>query len=345
MINFLKFHGATTYKNKKIYLNSIPLNEFPIFISSGEHSKAYFDLRENKFCGLSWKYGQDLKAKAEEEKEQIEEWLKKQEAKQAEALAINEAVQKEESAKQAVKAERLKVLKARAKAKENNVKGFHDLFLRIYEKFFDDDKEALRKTSEAINHGIDYFTLRDETLKEKIKILKNKKYFIESVIPLISNQLNKVKTFDDLLSYVHTGDFMEMSKEVISFICSEETEEQKANEESKEESIITGESSKPLVTVDTEIKSDKPKTESQRKYRESEKGKATRANYLQSEAGKQAREKANRKYRESEKGQQSQKQAYNKYKDSEKGKQARLKAVRAYRERQKQKQLISTVVD
>jgi hypothetical protein len=249
------------------------------------------------------------------------------------------------------KEEKLQELKARAKAKGDNIKGFHNLFLAIYEKFDFDDREALRKTSEAITHGISYFTLRDETLKEKIKILKNQKYFIESVIPLIGNQLKKVNNFDDLLSYVFTGDFMEMSKDVISFICKseEETEEQKANEES-----ITGESSKATVEAEAEIKSDKPKTRSEakkqadkkyresdrgkttnKKYRESEKGRATRANYLQSEAGKQARAKANRKYRESEKGQQTQKQAYNKYLQSDKGKQARLKAVKAYRERQK----------
>ena len=231
------------------------------------------------------------------------------------------------------KEEKLQELKARAKAKGDNIKGFHNLFLAIYEKFDFDDREALRRTSEAITHGISYFTLRDETLKEKIKILKYKKYLIESLIPLIGKELNKVNNFDDLLFYVHTGDFEEMSKDVISFICKseEETEEQKANEESK------GESSKATVeTVEAEIKSDnKPKTESQRKYRESEKGKATRANYLQSEAGKQAREKANRKYRESEAGKEATAKAYNKYKDSEKGKEARRRAIKAYRERQK----------
>ena len=230
------------------------------------------------------------------------------------------------------KEEKLQELKARAKAKGDNIKGFHDLFFAIYEKFDFTEKEALRRTSEAINHGISYFTLRDETLKEKIKILKYKKYLIESLIPLIGKELNKVNNFDDLLFYVHTGDFIEMSKDVLSFICKSETEEQKANEESKEESI-TGESSK--ATVEAEIKSDKPKTESQRKYRESEKGKATRANYLQSEAGKQAREKANRKYRESEAGKEATAKAYNKYKNSEKGKEARRRAIKAYRERQK----------
>lgn len=251
------------------------------------------------------------------------------------------------------KEEKLQELKARAKAKGDNIKGFHNLFLAIYEKFDFNDREALRRTSEAINHGISYFTLRDETLKEKIKILKYKKYLIESLIPLIGKELNKVNTFDDLLSYVFTGDFMEMSKDVISFICkseSEETEEQKANEES-----ITGESSK--VTIEAEIKSDKPKTESKRseaqkmsdikyhssakgkatnkKYRESEKGRATITNYLQSEAGKKARAKANKKYSESEAGKEATAKAYNKYKNSEKGKEARRRAIKAYRERQK----------
>lgn len=248
------------------------------------------------------------------------------------------------------KEEKLQELKARAKAKGDNIKGFHNLFFAIYEKFDFTEKEALRKTSEAINHGISYFTLRDETLKEKIKILKNQKYFIESVIPLIGNQLKKVNNFDDLLSYVFTGDFEEMSKDVISFICkSEETEEQKANEESK------GESSKATVeTVEAEIKSDKPKTRSEaqkkadekynesvkgksanKKYRESDRGKQTITNYLQSEAGKRARAKANKKYSESEAGKEATAKAYNKYLQSDKGKQARLKAVKAYRERQK----------
>lgn len=347
MINFLKFHGATIYNGKKIYLNSIPSDEFPIFISRGEYNKAYFDLRENKFCGLSWKYGEDLKAKAEEEKEQIEEWLRKQEAKQAETLAINEAESKEESAKQTIKAERLKVLRERAKAKKDKegTKGLHSLFLAIYEKFFDDDREAFKKTTEAINHGKEEFKRINNNI---ILDSKANDYLQESIISLVNKQLNKVNSFDDLLFYIYTGDFEEMSKDVISFICREKTEEQKANEESKEE-LITGESSKPLATVDNkpqrseaQKQADRKYNESEkgkeanRKYRESEKGKAIRANYLKSEQGKQAREKANRKYRESEKGQQSQKQAYNKYKDSEKGKQARLKAVRAYRERQKE---------
>lgn len=343
MINFLKYHGAKIYNGKKIYLNSIPSEDFPIFISRGEYNKAYFDIKEKKFCGLSWKYGEDLKAKAEEEKEQIEEWIKEQEAKQAEAMTA-----KTESKPQNEELNKLKAIIEKNRDKEK-AKGFYSLCLLICEKFNFKAREAVNKTIEAINHGISYFTLKDETLKEKIiKDSESQKYLTENLIPLISKQINKVNNFDDLLAYVFTGDFEEMSKDVISFICREKTEEQKANEESKEESI-TGESSKPLATVDNKPQrsesqkradekynsSDKGK-ESQRKYRESEKGKAIRANYLKSEQGKQAREKANRKYRESEKGQQSQKQAYNKYKDSEKGKQARLKAVRAYRERQKE---------
>lgn len=246
------------------------------------------------------------------------------------------------------KEEKLQELKARAKAKGDNIKGFHDLFLAIYEKFDFDDREALRRTSEAINHGISYFTLRDETLKEKIKILKYKKYLIESLIPLIGKELNKVNNFDDLLFYVHTGDFMEMSKDVLSFICKSETEEQKANVESSE----------ALATVgNAEIKLDKPKTESKRseaqkmsdikyhssakgkatnkKYRESNKGKATITKYLQSEAGKKARAKANKNYSESDRGKEILRKAYNKYKNSEKGKEARRRAIKAYRERQK----------
>lgn len=246
------------------------------------------------------------------------------------------------------KEEKLQELKARAKAKGDNIKGFHDLFLAIYEKFDFDDREALRRTSEAINHGISYFTLRDETLKEKIKILKYKKYLIESLIPLIGKELNKVNNFDDLLFYVHTGDFMEMSKDVLSFICKSETEEQKANVESSE----------ALATVgNAEIKSDKPKTESKRseaqkmsdikyhssakgkatnkKYRESDRGKATITKYLQSEAGKKARAKANKNYSESDRGKEILRKAYNKYKNSEKGKEARRRAIKAYRERQK----------
>lgn len=246
------------------------------------------------------------------------------------------------------KEEKLQELKARAKAKGDNIKGFHNLFLAIYEKFDFDDREALRRTSEAITHGISYFTLRDETLKEKIKILKYKKYLIESLIPLIGKELNKVNNFDDLLFYVHTGDFMEMSKDVLSFICKSETEEQKANVESSE----------ALATVgNAEIKSDKPKTESKRseaqkmsdikyhssakgkainkKYRESDKGKATITKYLQSEAGKKARAKANKNYSESDRGKEILRKAYNKYKNSEKGKEARRRAIKAYRERQK----------
>ena len=343
MINFLKYHGAKVWKGKRIYLKSIPAEDFPIFISLSEHSKAYFDIREKAFYKLSWQYGESLKAKAEEEKEQIEEWIKEQEAKQAEALATNEAESNAESAKQAKKAERLKVLRERAKAKKDKegTKGFHSLFLAIYEKFFDDDREALRKTTEAINHGKEEFKRINNNI---ILDLKANNYLQESIISLVSKQLNKVNSFDDLLFYIYTGDFMEMSEDVLSFICKSEskTEEQKANAESKEET------SKPLVTVDNkpqrseaQKQADRKYNESEkgkeanRKYRESEKGKATRANYLKSENGKQAREKANRKYRESEKGQQSQKQAYNKYLQSEKGKEARLKAVKAYRERQK----------
>lgn len=251
------------------------------------------------------------------------------------------------------KEEKLQELKARAKAKGDNVKGFHNLFFAIYEKFDFTEKEALRKTSEAINHGISYFTLKDETLKEKIKILKNQKYFIESVIPLIGNQLKKVNNFDDLLSYVFTGDFEEMSKEVSSFICKEQAEPMPAPANAEfEGKSITGESSK--ATVEAEIKSDKPKTRSEaqkkadekynesvkgksanKKYRESDRGKQTITSYLQSEAGKKARAKANKKYSESEAGKEATAKAYNKYKDSEKGKEARRRAIKAYRERQK----------
>lgn len=350
MINFLKYHGAKIYNGKKIYLNSIPWEKVNFPMSKSEHKKAYYDIKEHRFYKISNGYLEMIREQAKAEKEQIAEWIKEQEAKQAEALATNEAESKEESAKQAKKAERLKVLRERAKAKKDKegTKGFHSLFLAIYEKFFDDDREALRKTTEAINHGKEEFKRINNNI---ILDLKANNYLQESIISLISKQLNKVNSFDDLLFYIYTGDFEEMSKDVLSFICKSEseTEEQKVNAESKEET------SKPLATVgNTEIKSDKTKTRSEaqkqadrkynesekgkeanRKYRESDKGKATRANYLKSENGKQAREKANRKYRESEQGQQSQKQAYNKYKDSEKGKQARLKAVKAYRERQK----------
>ena len=47
------------------------------------------------------------------------------------------------------KEEKLQELKARAKAKGDNIKGFHDLFFAIYEKFDFTEKEALRRTSEA----------------------------------------------------------------------------------------------------------------------------------------------------------------------------------------------------
>lgn len=329
MINFLKYHGAKVWKGKRIYLKSIPAEDFPIFISLSEHSKAYFDIREKAFYKLSWKYGENLKAKAEEEKEQIEEWIKEQETKQAEAMAIKAESAKEES-KQAN--EELNKLKARIEKNRDKekAKGFYSLCLLICEKFNFKEKEAVNKTTDVIEHGMVYFTLRNEELKKIIiKDLESQKYLTENLIPLIEKQLNKVNTFDDLFNYVHTGDFLEMKKNVSSFICKSE-------------------SSKPLATVDNkpqrseaQKQADRKYNESEkgkeanRKYRESEKGKATRANYLKSENGKQAREKANRKYRESEKGQQSQKQAYNKYLQSEKGKEARLKAVKSYRERQK----------
>lgn len=343
MINFLKYHGAKIYKSKKIYLNSIPLEDFPIFISRGEYSKAYFDIREKAFYKLSWQYGESLKAKAEEEKEQIEEWMKKQEAKQAETLATNEAESNAKSIKQAEKAERLKVLRERAKAKKDKegTKGFHSLFLAIYEKFFDDDREALRKTTEAINHGKEEFKRINNNI---ILDLKANNYLQESIISLVSKQLNKVNSFDDLLFYIYTGDFMEMSEDVLSFTCKEsETEEQKANAES----AIANET---LATVDNEIKSKRSESQKRadekynssvkgkatnKKYRESEKGKQTITNYLQSEAGKKARVKANKNYSESDRGKEATSKAYNKYMLSEKGKEARRRAIKAYRERQK----------
>lgn len=342
MINFLKYHGAKIYNGKKIYLNSIPWKKINFPISQSEHKKAYYDIKENKFYNLSYGYKQRIKEQAEEEKEQIEEWIKEQEAKQAEALATNEAESKEESAKQAKKAERLKVLRERAKAKKDKegTKGFHSLFLAIYEKFFDDDREARRKTTEAINHG-----------KEEFKRINNinldfkaNNYLQESIISLVSKQLKKVNSFDDLLFYIYTGDFMEMSEDVLSFTCKEsETEEQKANAES----AIANET---LATVDNEIKSKRSESQKRadekynssvkgkatnKKYRESEKGKQTITNYLQSEAGKKARAKANKNYSESDRGKEATSKAYNKYMLSEKGKEARRRAIKAYRERQK----------
>ena len=364
MINFLKYHGAKVY-NKKIYLNSIPAEDFPILISRGEHSKAYFDIKEGVFYKLSWKYGENLKAKAEEEKELVEEWLRKQEAKQAEALATNEAVQKEESAKQAIKAERLKVLRERAKAKKEKegARGFHNLFLAIYEKFLDDDREALRKTTEAITHGKREF----ERINNNITLdLKANDYLQESIISLISKQINKANTFDDLLFYIYTNNFEEMSKDVISFIGKEQAEPMPApaNAEFEEKSITS--ESEPLATVvgNGEIKLDKPKTRSEaqkkadekysksdkfkavsKKYRESEKGRLKKKTYRHSGRGRQIISESNKRYAQTDHGKQMKTQAYLKYSQSEKGKQARLKAVRAYRKRQKQKQLISTVVD
>ena len=347
MINFLKYHGAKVYNGKKIYLNSIPAEDFPILISRGEHSKAYFDIKEGVFYKLSWKYGENLKAKAEEEKELVEEWLRKQEAKQAKALATNEAKSKEESARQAKKAERLKVLRERAKTKKEKegARGFHNLFLAIYEKFFDDDREALRKTTEAITHGKREF----ERINNNITLdLKANDYLQESIISLISNQLKKVNNFDDLLFYIYTGDFEEMSKDVISFIGKEQAEPMPA----------------PANVGNAEIKLDKPKTRSKaqkkadekysksdkfkavsKKYRESEKGRLTIETYRHSDRGRQIISESNKRYAQTDHGKQMKTQAYLKYSQSEKGKQARLKAVRAYRERQKQKQLISTVVD
>ena len=324
MINFLKYHGAKVWKGKRIYLKSIPWEKVNFPLSQSEHKKAYFDIKEHRFYKISNGYLEMIREQAKKEKEQIEEWIKEQETKQAEAMAIKAELKPQN--------EELNKLKARIEKNRDKekAKGFYSLCLLICEKFNFKEKEAENKTTDVIEHGMVYFTLRNEELKKIIiKDLESQKYLTENLILLIEKQLNKVNTFDDLFNYVHTGDFLEMKKNVSSFICKSE-------------------SSKPLATVDNKPQrseaqkradkkyneSDKGK-EANRKYRESEKGKATRANYLKSEQGKQAREKANRKYRESEKGQQSQKQAYNKYLQSEKGKEARLKAVKAYRERQK----------
>ena len=322
MINFLKYHGAKIYNGKRIYLNSI--ENFPIFISRGEYSKAYFDIKENKFCGLSWKYKEDLKAKAEEEKEQIEEWMKEQESKA-----------KEESP--ATQSEPVQIPKIKADDETETIKGSRRLTTLLMLKLnFISKSEILKQVKEIIKHGVNqfYFKVDSKEIQEKIKTnAEYEKYLIESVVSFFIKRMEREKNiscFDDILSFVHHSNFDEMTENVINFISGNNSKATRSEAQRQADKKYN--------------ESDKGK-ESQRKYRESEKGKATRANYLQSEAGKQAIEKANRKYRESDKGQQSQKQAYNKYKDSEKGKEARRDAVKRYRERQKAKKQALEVIN
>lgn len=248
---------------------------------------------------------------------------------------INFLKLKTESKPQNEELNKLKAIIEKNRDKEK-AKGFYSLCLLICEKFNFKARKAVNKTTDVIEHGMVYFTLRNEELKKIIiKDSKSQTYLTEKLIPLIEKQLKKVNSFDDLLNYVHTGDFLEMKKNVSSFICKSESLKPLAtvdNAKIKAEATIRSQAQKQ---ADRKYNESEKGKEASKKYRESEKGKATRANYLKSENGKQAREKANRKYRESEQGQQSQKQAYNKYMESEKGKQARLRAVRAYRERQK----------
>ena len=240
---------------------------------------------------------------------------------------INFLKLKTESKPQNEELNKLKAIIEKNRDKEK-AKGFYSLCLLICEKFNFKARKAVNKTTDVIEHGMVYFTLRNEELKKIIiKDSKSQTYLTEKLIPLIEKQLKKVNSFDDLLNYVHTGDFLEMKKNVSSFIC--KSESSKVTVDNKPQR------SEAQKQADRKYNESEKGKEASKKYRESEKGKATRANYLKSENGKQAIEKANRKYRESEQGQQSQKQAYNKYMESEKGKQARLRAVRAYRERQK----------
>ena len=337
MINFLRYHGAKIYKGIRIYLNSVPVEKFPIMISKSEYSKAYFDIKDNRFYNLSYGYKQALEQRASEEKELVEEWIRQQEESKTkeEVTTPSEPIQipkiKAESAKEESKQANKELNKLKARIEKNRdkekAKGFYSLCLLICEKFNFKEKEAVNKTIEVIEHGMVYFTLRNEELKKIIiKDLESQKYLTENLIPLIKKQLKKVNTFDDLFNYVHTGDFLEMKKNVSSFICKSESKATVDNKPQRSES---------QKQADKKYNKSEKGKQASKKYRDSEKGRETIMKYRESEAGKEAKAKANKKYRDSEKGQEQQKQAYNKYKDSEKGKQARREAVRKYRERQK----------
>lgn len=324
MINFLKYHGAKIYNGKKIYLNSIPSEDFPIFISRGEYSKAYFDIKENKFCGLSWKYGQDLKAKAEEEKEQIEEWMKEQESKA-----------KEESP--ATQSEPVQIPKIKADDETETIKGSRRLTSLLMLKLnFISKSEILKQVKEIIKHGVNqfYFKVDSAEIQEKIKTnAEYEKYLIESVVSFFIKRMEREKNiscFDDVLSFVYHSNFDEMTENVINFISGNNSKTTRSQAQKQADKKYN--------------KSEKGKQAS-KKYRDSDKGRETIMNYRQSESGKQAKAKANKKYRDSDKGQEQQKQAYNKYMESDKGKQARRDAVRAYRERQKAKKQALEVIN
>ena len=77
-----------------------------------------------------------------------------------------------------------------------------------------------------------------------------------------------------------------------------------------------------------------PKKEAQKRYRQSEKGKAAQKRYQQSEKGKEVQKEARKRYRQSEKGKEVQKR----YQQSEKGKKAQKAAQKRYRQSRKKKE-------
>ena len=317
MINFLKYHGAKIYNGKKIYLNSVPAEKFPIMISKSEHSKAYFDIKDNRFYNLSYGYKQALEQKASEEKELVEEWMKEKE---------QESKAKEESP--ATQSEPVQLPKIKAEGEET-IKGSRRLTTLLMLKLnFISKNEILKQVKEIIKHGVNqfYFKVDSKEIQEKIKSNEEyEKYLIESVVNFFIKRMEREKNiscFDDILSFVHHSNFDEMTENVINFIS--------GNNKTKTRSQAQKQADRKYN------KSEKGKQAS-KKYRDSEKGRETIMNYRESEAGKQAKAKANKKYRDSEKGQEQQKQAYNKYLESDKGKQARRDAVKRYRERQKAK--------
>lgn len=317
MINFLKKYGFKVWEKKRIYLNSVPFNKFPFMISSREYSKAYFDIKDNRFYNLSASYEKSIIERYEAEKDTIE------------------AETKEELP--ATPSEPVQIPKIKADDETEIIKGSRKLTSLLMEKVEGINKESKRaitkRVKELIDHGRNQFYFNvsktNKDIEEKIKANKElQKYLIESVVNFFIERLEAEKSiddFDDLLSFVWCKYFDNMTENVKNYIlqaCNDNkvilprSESQKRADKKYNESVKGKQSSK--------------------RYRESEKGQATIKNYKQSEQGKEATKKANRKYRESEKGQQTQKQSYNKYSLSEKGKEARLRAVKAYREKQKQ---------
>lgn len=316
MINFLKKYGFKVWEKKRIYLNSVPFNKFPFMISSREYSKAYFDIKDNRFYNLSASYEKSIIEKYEAEKETIETEIK------------------EESP--ATPSEPVQILKIKADDETEIIKGSRKLTSLLMEKVKDIDvtskRKIIKQVKELIDHGRNQFYFNvsktNKDIEEKIKANEEyQKYLIESVVTFFIERLEvekSIEEFEDLINFVWCKYFDEMTENVKNYIL------QACNNNK----VILPRSN-AQKRADKKYNESVKGKQSSKRYRESEKGQATIKNYKQSEQGKEATKKANKKYRESEQGQQSQKQAYNKYLQSEKGKEARLKAVKAYRERQK----------